>query len=136
MERNKKLKDIYGISFNLMDVPVKDRCGMHEWYDAVINKTYAELDMFDITRMLIQKIFLEVAIIKAEEYVRNDPFCGQRYDGELLELLLMSDLFCFWKDESYIKKMLLEVLAECAEHNWGSESEREEFENIIKEYIG
>ena len=91
VQRNKKIKDIYVISFDLMNVPEKDRCEMHEWFDKVLNKTYDELDLFDVTRMLIQKMFLEVAILKAEEYVKNDPFCGQRYDGELLELLLLSN---------------------------------------------
>lgn len=32
--------------------------------------------------MVIQKIFLELAILRAIAFITDDLFCGQRYEGE------------------------------------------------------
>ena len=82
-----KIRDMYNITFSVADVPSADRSTLHEWYNSVIEKTYDQLNVADVTRMLIQKMFLELAVPKAIELMEENPFCGQRYDGELLELL-------------------------------------------------
>ncbi len=84
---DRKIKEIYNIEFDLNHVPKKDRCPMHDWYNNLINKTYRQIDLFDVTRMIIQKTFLELAVCKSISFIRDNPFCGQRYEGELLELL-------------------------------------------------
>ena len=78
METDKTIKDRYDVSFNLDDVTKEDRCPMHEWYNNLINKTYNQLNLFDVTRMIIQKIYLELAVTKAVSFVKENPFCGQR----------------------------------------------------------
>ena len=69
------------------------------------------------------------------EFIERNPFCGQRYEGELLEVLS-------WQDIEYIKDYkdaLVKILTEAAEknkhHDWFFEDEREEFDQIIKEFL-
>ncbi len=52
--------------------------------------------------MLIQKMFLELAVLKAITFIKENPFCGQRYESELLELLYKSD-------RCYLKKYTIEL---------------------------
>lgn len=132
MEMNKAIKDIYGISFNLDEVLQKDRCPMHKWYNNLINKTYNQLDLFDITRMIIQKTFLEVAVTKAISFIKENPFCGQRYEGELLELLYKLDICYLEKNKETLKKILVDALKRNEVYDWLCEEERVEFSNLIK----
>lgn len=47
-----------------------------------------ELEVSDITRMIRQEEFMDMAILKAIEYLKENPFIGEMYDGELLEKIL------------------------------------------------
>ena len=132
---DKMIKDIYNISLDLKSIPDDNKDSMTEWYFDLINKTYDQLNIFDVTRMLIQKIFLELAIPRAIAFITNDPFCGQRYEGELLEVLS-------WTEISYLegyKDSLLKVLTEAAKKNkyyeWFCEDEREEFNQNIETFL-
>lgn len=55
MDVEKKIKDIYNISFNLADISKEDRCPMHDWYNNLIDKTFNQLDMFDVTSTALLK---------------------------------------------------------------------------------
>lgn len=116
----------------MADVADKDKCSMNDWYNDLINKTYNQLDLFDVTRMIIQKIFLEVAIPKAISFLENNPFCGQRYEGELMELLSKLDLNCFDKYTDDIQQILSKALIENKTYAWLCEEERNEFSEVIK----
>ena len=132
METAKAIKDIYDISFNLDDVLQEDRCPMHEWYNNLINKTYDQLDLFDVTRMIIQKIYLELAVTKAVSFVRENPFCGQRYEGELLELLYKLDICYLEKCKETLKEVLDDALKQNKVYEWLCEEERVEFSDLVK----
>lgn len=129
-----KIKDIYNISFDMTDISSEDRCPMHDWYNALINKTYSQLDLFDVTRMLIQKTFLELAVSRAIKFVEDNPFCGQRYEGELMELLSKLDLAYFDNYKDDVQKILSKALMENKTYEWLCEEEREEFSQLINSF--
>ncbi len=129
-----KIKDIYNITFELGDIPEENKCGMNEWYYKMINKSYEQLDLFDVTRMIIQKIFLELAINKAKIFIEDNPFCGERYDGELLELLFKIDDMYLKKHSDFFSKILKKAFEENKTYEWLCEEEREEFSNLINEF--
>ena len=129
-----KIKDIYNISFDIADIPKEDRCPMHDWYEALLNKTYNQLDLFDVTRMLIQKIFLELAISKSIKLIEENPFCGQRYEGELIELLSRLDLIYFDNYNDNIQKILSKALIENKTYEWLCEEEREEYSELLNSF--
>lgn len=132
METDKTIKDRYDVSFNLDDVTKEDRCPMHEWYNNLINKTYNQLNLFDVTRMIIQKIYLELAVTKAVSFVKENPFCGQRYEGELLELLYKLDIYYLEKYKETLKEVLDNALKQNKVYEWLCEEERVEFSDLVK----
>lgn len=135
MDNTRKIKDIYGILFNLEEISEENKCQMNEWYNDLINKTYKQIDLFDITRMIIQKMFLEIAISKAIIFIQENPFCGQRYEGELLELLYKMDMSYLEKYRSLLKEILLKALLQNRTYDWLCEEERKEFEEVINNFL-
>lgn len=126
-----KISEIYGVSFNIADISSKDKCSMHDWYGVLINKTYDQIDLFDVTRMIIQEMFLELAVPKAIEFIKDNPFCGQRYEGELIELLSKMDLSYFDNYKDDMQKILCKASIENKTYEWLCEEERREFFELI-----
>lgn len=129
-----KIKEICNVSFNIVDVPKEDRCPMHDWYDALINKTYSQLDLFDVTGMVIQKMFLELAISKSIIFIKDNPFCGQRYEGELMEILSKLDVVYLTYYKDYIQEILSKALVENETYEWLCEEERKKFSKLINAF--
>ena len=126
-----RISEIYGVSFNIADISSKDKCSMHDWYGVLINKTYDQIDLFDVTRMIIQEMFLELAVPKAIEFIKDNPFCGQRYEGELIELLSKMDLSYFDNYKDDMQKILCKASIENKTYEWLCEEERREFFELI-----
>lgn len=135
MDVEKKIKDIYNISFDLADISKEDRCSMHDWYNNLIDKTFNQLDLFDVTRMLIQKMFLELAALKAISFIKENPFCGQRYESELLELLCKLDGCYLKKYTVELEEILRDALIKNKEYDWLCEDERKEFSDLICSFL-
>lgn len=83
-----KIKDIY--KCNKVDENANSS-SLVKWYNNVIEKTYNELDIDDVLRMLRQKLFMDIAVKKSLTMLNNDIFIGEYYDGELLEHILKTD---------------------------------------------
>lgn len=132
MER--KIKDIYNISFNIEDVSNEDMCPMHDWYNNLINKTINQLDLFDVTRMIIQKILLDLAVSKSIGFIEKNPFCGQRYEGELLELLFKLDMTYLNDYKDILSKIISQAFVENKSYDWLCEDERVEFSDLLKSF--
>lgn len=125
-----KIKDIYNISFHASNISEAD-CSMDDWYNDLINKTYNQLNLFDVTRMIIQKMFLELAVSKAVTLISENPFCGQRYEGELLELLYKLNPCYLVRHKDTLQTTLSLALSENKTYEWLCEEEREEFRELI-----
>lgn len=123
----KSIKEVYNISFDLTDIPAEERYPIHNWYNDLIDKNFNQLTLFDVTRMLIQKILIELAVAKAILFLKENPFCGQRYEGELLEILYNIDiqfLLKYIRDFDEIYKIALEANKR---HEWLCEEEATDF---------
>ncbi|MBD5480413.1 MAG: hypothetical protein HDR14_14195 [Lachnospiraceae bacterium] len=54
---NRIIKEIYNISFDLKSIPDDYKDSMAGGYSDLLNKTYEQLIIFDVMRMIIQKNF-------------------------------------------------------------------------------
>lgn len=58
--------------------------------------------LFDVLRMMRQKVFINLAIKKAVEILQKNVFAGELYDGQLLETLSKLDVEFF---ELYLEEI-------------------------------
>ncbi len=77
----KTLKEIYNLEYDHSPLPLP------QWYNKLIDKTDAELDLLDIHRMIQQDVLKDLAVNKAIEVLNTNPFEGYFYDGQFVELL-------------------------------------------------
>ena len=134
MDTDKPIKDIFHIRFNLKDIPANDRCQMDEWYNHLIQKNPSQLDLFDVTRMIIQNIFLDLAIAKAIEFLKSNPFCGQRYSGELLELLYRLDNRYMEDYKGALLDIFDKAKAGLNKFDWLYDEEKDEFNSLVNAF--
>ncbi len=58
------------------------------WFNEMVRKKVDDLTLKDISHMLRQEIYLDIAMPCAYDRIRDNPLCGEMYDGQLSELLL------------------------------------------------
>ena len=58
-----------------------------KWFYEMVQKSVDELTLSDVLRMLRQEVYLDIAIPYACTKVLEDPFCGEMYAGEMIDLL-------------------------------------------------
>ncbi|MDR1002766.1 MAG: hypothetical protein LBL82_05815 [Oscillospiraceae bacterium] len=119
MRYNGTIKEHYGFIYDKGDF----KSSLTEWYNNLIDKTYGELDVQDVTRMLRQSILPDVAIQRAIELFEIDPFCGELVDGDILRIIVEN-----WntiKDENLIviiRNVLKDLRVKTNEFDWMSSS--------------
>ncbi|MCG7409113.1 contact-dependent growth inhibition system immunity protein [Paenibacillus sp. ACRRX] len=59
---NKTIKDIYLL--NQQKQTVETEYALDNWYNRLIDKTEEEVDLTDVCRMILQNVFIEIAIKK------------------------------------------------------------------------
>ena len=89
-----EIKDIYNIIYDPASVSEYDRqrSPMPEWYEKLIYKTIEELTVFDVWRMFIQELFVDTAVKRAIVYLKEDPFCSEIIDGDIMKLVSEVDI--------------------------------------------
>lgn len=58
---------------------------MQEWYNQIIDKSMQDITVADVLRMIRQNEFMDTAIQRATELLKENPLIGEIYDGELIE---------------------------------------------------
>ncbi len=105
------------------------------WFSKMILKTEEELSDLDIARMLRQNIYLDIAIPCAWDHVLADPFCGELYDGEVLEMLMkvLSNgvQAC---DRTFYSTFIENIQQQIEVHEWLDSQEKEEFQTMLREF--
>lgn len=76
-----KIKELYGCEYEASE---EELYPLQEWYNQLIDKTLQEVTLGDTARMLRQKRFPDLAMTKAIEFLRENPFAGELYEGEML----------------------------------------------------
>lgn len=130
----KKLKDIYSCELGQYS-GLDKKYNLEIWYNKLLEKTYSELTIADVMRMIRQEIFVEIALKKAVDLLKDNPLAGEMYEGELLEKLLNEKIEIIKKIYKDDIKMILKQGREIAEkYEWITTDEKNEFLNLIKYY--
>ena len=131
-----EIKDIYNIRYDPASFSEYDRqtSPMPEWYEKVIYKTIEELTVFDIWRMFMQELFVDTAVKRAIVYLKEDPFCTEIIDGDIMKLVSEVDIELV-KD---FKEELLGIIANARklkdEYDWMTEDDEIRYTAAIDKF--
>ena len=104
---------------------------LETWYNALLEKRPDELTMADVLRMLRQNELVDLATAKAISFLRDDPFCGSFYDGELLLRLSQLETEKLYPYLFDINAILQEATNQLYVREWTSIEDRTEMEEVI-----
>ena len=124
-----------GEVYNLPAPYSNDGYSLEQWYKELYNKQVEGLSTLDVIRMLEQNILEELAIKKAIEYLHEDPLAGSKFDGQLMETLLSTDMNKLNDSIGDIKKLVSEVSLKLNELDWLSVEDKEEFADLLKDFL-
>lgn len=114
---------------------VKRDSPLDKWFYEMVQKNVNMLTIVDISHMLRQEIYLDIAIPLAWEQLFDNPLCGEMNDGQMIELL--TRVFINNPDlkeaDSYVvfeknAKKLYET------YDWENNYEKEEYEKILVKF--
>lgn len=81
------MEPIYKIK-NININQLKNDSPLDQWFTKMIMKEENELNILDISRMLRQDLFPDITIPLVWKILNENPFEGEMYEGQLLELLI------------------------------------------------
>ena len=128
MQDKRKIKKIYNcisISSNEELYPLQ------KWYNQLIEKTIAEITVEDVLRMIRQKEFTNLAVSKAINFLKEDVFVGELYEGELLEKVSEMDSSFLISYADDLKNIIKNALVKSETRDWIYAGEEEEFKDMI-----
>ncbi|MBE6864326.1 MAG: hypothetical protein E7495_07150 [Ruminococcus flavefaciens] len=129
--QKQKLKEIYEYDYIPNDSEIYP---LQEWFNAILEKTEDELTIADVCRMLRQRMCSKCAMKRAVDLLREDPFAGEIYEGQLMSTLYGSKekyLCLFYADILPILENA-EVLS--LSHKWANEEEKSEYLKIAEAF--
>lgn len=113
--------------YNVKEIKLnKNSTSLEIWFNSVIYKNITQITLSDVLRMIRQQLFLEIALEKAIELLKDNPFVGEYYSGELFEHLLKINPRLLKKFDREIKKIIINIKANINEIN--NEEEKNEIE--------
>ena len=130
---DKKIKDIYGCDY------IQDNAALYplqKWYNQIIDKKVSEISVADVLRMMRQNEFMELAISKAITFLKDNPFEGEQYEGELLEKVSIMERHLIKDYLDDLKDILVQAKKENEVYEWLIDKEREEFQELINNFSG
>lgn len=129
----RKIKEIYDC--NYYPDSVTKIYSLPAWHNRVIDKTVSELDELDVARMMRQDVFVECAVERALEFLREDPFAGELADAEFLVKMSKLDNKYLMPYKKELRELFLRAVEEKEEFEWMSEGNKEDFEKIIPTFL-
>lgn len=123
-----KIKDLYSCEY---DVSEKELYPLQKWYNQLIDKTVQEITPGDVSRMLRQKLFLDLAMTRAIDFLREDPFAGELYEGEMLAAIagMENSLLAAYVED--LREVLRAASERIAAYEWSYDGEEDEFREIV-----
>lgn len=129
--QKQKLKEIYEYDYIPNDSEIYP---LQEWFNTILEKTEDELTIADVCRMLRQRMCSKCAMKRAVDLLREDPFAGEIYEGQLMSTL-------YGSKEKYLCLFYADILPilENAEilslsHKWANEEEKTEYLKIAEAF--
>lgn len=128
MEDKRKIKEIYNC------IPIasgEELYPLQKWYNLLLEKTIGEITVADVLRMIRQNEFTNLAMSKAINFLQEDIFAGESYEGELFEKIseMNSSFLLSYADE--LKNIIENALVKSEIHDWSYDGEKEEFRDLI-----
>lgn len=131
MQDDRKIKDIYTCKYIKVN---GEMYPLQKWYNQLLDKRISELEVSDVLRMIRQNEFMDIAISKAVSYLKENPFVGDMYEGELLEKLSSINIDSLTGYIGEIKDILFNALIKNQDYEWLDDEERKEFAEIIMKF--
>lgn len=127
----RKIIDIYKCNYIKTD---GEMYPLQKWYNELLDKRICDLDIFDVLRMIRQNEFTDIAISRAIDILKKNPFAGDMYDGELLEKLstVSTEKLAAYTDE--ITNILANARIKNENFKWLDDEDRKNFEEVITEF--
>lgn len=128
MEDTRKIKEIYDCAAIVSD---EELYPLQKWYNQLIDKTIHEITVPDVLRMIRQKQWIDLAMSKAINLLKDDVFAGESYDGELLEKVSELDGSFLVSYADNIRNIIKNALEKCALHEWAYDGEEDELKQSL-----
>lgn len=128
MEDTRKIKEIYDC---VAIISEKELYPLQKWYNQLIDKKPSEIIVADVLRMIRQKQFIDLAMSKAINFLQEDVFTGETYDGEMLEKISEMDSSFLMSYADDLLNIIKNALDKSAMHEWSYDGEEDEFKNIV-----
>lgn len=127
-EDKRKIKELYDCEYIVSN---EELYPLQKWYNKLIDKTINEITIADVLRMMRQNEFFNLAMEKAVEFLQDNVFAGETYDGELLKKISEMNTSFLVSHSTELKFILKDALDKSETHEWLYEGEREEFKEIV-----
>lgn len=112
----------------------EDSSPLERWFYELLNKKTADLTIGDISRMLRQDVFPDLAIPVTMNKLAADPFEGEMYDGELIKHFVKAlEKYPHSIDNKLLKEIIDKADAEKGSFEWGCETDQKEFDLFLNE---
>lgn len=128
MGDTRKIKEIYGCKPIVFPEPLYP---LQEWHNLLIEKTVDEITVADVARMLRQNELVDLALSKAIDFLKQDLFAGELYEGELLENLSEVDAARLMHVADDLKIIVKNAAEKQLTHEWLYDGEEDEFQEIV-----
>ena len=128
MEDKRKIKEVYNC---ISIVSNEELYPLQKWYNQLIEKTIDEITVADVLRMIRQKELTNLAMSKAINFLQEDVFVGELYEGELFEKVSEMDSSFLISYADDLKNIINSALIKSETRDWTYDGEEEEFKDMI-----
>lgn len=128
MGDTRKIKEIYDCVAIISD---EELCPLQKWYNQLIDKIPSEISVADVLRMIHQKELINLAMSKAINFLQDDVFIGEAYDGEMLEKISEMDSSFLMSYADDLRNIIKNASEKSVIHEWLYDGEEDEFKNIV-----
>lgn len=128
MGDTRKIKEIYDCVAIISD---EELYPLQKWYNQLIDKIPSEISVADVLRMIRQKELINLAMSKAINFLQDDVFIGEAYDGEMLEKISEMDSSFLMSYADDLRNIIKNASEKSVIHEWLYDGEEDEFKNIV-----
>ena len=128
MGDTRKIKEIYDCVAIISD---EELCPLQKWYNQLIDKIPSEISVADVLRMIRQKELINLAMSKAINFLQDDVFIGEAYDGEMLEKISEMDSSFLMSYADDLRNIIKNASEKSVIHECLYDGEEDEFKNIV-----
>ena len=110
--------------------------GLEVWHRSVLNKKISELNLRDISTMLRQDLYADIATPIAWSILLRSPFEGEMWDGQLLKLVVeyLSKHKTAIRDIE-ITEFLEKLGTRIEEHEWDNENGPSDYKQTVNRLV-